>query len=160
MKKSFLLYTTITAVLLTVFTYFYLNQQLKHEQLKYNNLVKKLDETNFKLDDVNHFSLENDTKAQDYFINNANPIDYEKLMPAVTEELISYNDSPEGNKYTGYDKINGKKFIINKVKILNHRWIIADFSNTQTWGAVLLKYFVADDNTISFETVNTLLYVN
>ena len=54
--------------------------------------------------------------------------------------------------------IDGKKFIINKVKILNHRWIIVDFSNGELWGEALLKYFVNDDESISFETNQSLLY--
>ena len=51
-----------------------------------------------------------------------------------------------------------QKFIINKIKILNHRWIIADYSNGQLWGDVLIKYFVNDDNTFSFEVVESYLY--
>ena len=51
-----------------------------------------------------------------------------------------------------------QKFIINKVKILNHRWIIADFSDGEYWGEVLIKYFVNEDETISFETFESLLY--
>jgi hypothetical protein len=162
MKKSLLLYITITAVLLTIFTYMYLSQELKQEQVKYKNLTKKLDETINKLEDANHFSLEYDQKAQDYFNsdNTPNPIDYEKLIPAVTNELLSYNDDPKGNKFVGYDKIGEMKFVINKMKILNQRWIIADFSNGTTWGEVLLKYFVADNNTISFEINQTILYTN
>ena len=46
----------------------------------------------------------------------------------------------------------------NKVKILNHRWIIADFSDGEIWGEVLLKYFVNDDESIAFEVNQSLLY--
>lgn len=161
MKNSLLLYVTITAVLLNVFTYMYFNQALKQEKINYKRVEKKLDETVFKLDDANHFSLEYDTKAQDYFLNNEiKPVDYEKLIPAVTNELLSYNDDNAGNKYVGFEKMGETKFIINKMKILNQRWIIADFSNGTTWGEVLLKYFVNDDNTISFEIMQTILYTN
>lgn len=160
MKKSILLYITITAVLLNLFTYMYLTQTIKQEQDKYSKSIKKIDELNAKLDDANHFSLEYDTKAQDYFNNDSNPIDYEKLIPTVTNELLSYNDSPLGNKFVGYDKMGKMKFVINKLKILNQRWIIADFSNGTTWGAVLLKYFVDQDGKISFEVNQTILYTN
>jgi hypothetical protein len=51
-----------------------------------------------------------------------------------------------------------QKFIINKIKILNHRWIIADYSNGSLWGEVLLKYFINEDQTISFEIMNSYLY--
>ncbi|MDQ5928488.1 MAG: hypothetical protein QG594_262, partial [Bacteroidota bacterium] len=45
-----------------------------------------------------------------------------------------------------------------KVKILNHRWIIADYSNGELWGEVLLKYFVDDNENITFEVNQTWLY--
>lgn len=51
-----------------------------------------------------------------------------------------------------------QKFIINKVKLLNHRWIVADYSNGKLWGEVLLKYFIEDDQTVSFEVMNSYLY--
>jgi hypothetical protein len=60
----------------------------------------------------------------------------------VTQALLAFNDAPEGNKYTDQAKIGNQKFIINKVKLLNHRWIIANYSNGQLWGEVLLKYFL------------------
>ena len=71
---------------------------------------------------------------------------------------MEFNDDPKGNIYTGQEKISDKKFIINKAKILNHRWIIADFTDGVYWGEVLLKYFVNDDKTISFEVIQSLIY--
>jgi len=51
-----------------------------------------------------------------------------------------------------------QKYIINKVKLLNHRWIIANYSNGKLWGEVVLKYFINDDQTVSFEIMNSYLY--
>jgi Holliday junction resolvase len=48
-----------------------------------------------------------------------------KIDSYVTEKLLDFNSNPKGNPYVGQDKIGENKFIINKVKILNHRWIIA-----------------------------------
>ena len=63
-----------------------------------------------------------------------------------------------GYPYTGQDQIGANKFVINKVKILNYRWIIADFSDGEYWGEVLLKYFVNEDGSKSFEVNQSLLY--
>jgi hypothetical protein len=60
------------------------------------------------------------------------------LIPYV-EKLLDFNSNPKGNPYVGQDKIGENKFIINKVKILNHRWIIADFSDGNIWGEVFLN---------------------
>lgn len=164
MKKSLLLYLFILAMLFTVFTYMFLSKEVKFEQDKFKNVTTKLrDSLNLvktKLVDANYFSLEKNENAQDYF----NPetatktIQIEKLIPVVTEKLLDYNSNPKGNPYIGQDQIGANKFVINKVKILNHRWIIADFSDGEYWGEVLLKYFVNEDESITFEVNQSLLY--
>jgi hypothetical protein len=78
----------------------------------------------------------------------------------VSETLIDFNDNPEGNPYTGFDKLGEQKFIINKIKVLNHRWVVADFSDGNLWGDVLIQYFIEDDESITFEVVKALLYPN
>ena len=42
--------------------------------------------------------------------------------------------------------------------MLNHRWIIAEYSNSNLWGQVLIKYFYNDDKPTDFETVETIMY--
>lgn len=164
MKKSLLLYLFILVLLLNVFTYMYFSKELGFEQKRFTNKEKKLNNslnsiTN-KLADANYFSLKNNENAQNYF----NPdmatktIQIEKLIPFVTEKLMDLNSNPTGNPFIGQDQIGANKFIINKVRILNHRWIIADFSDGEYWGEVLLKYFVNDDETVSFETMQSLIY--
>lgn len=164
MKKSFLLYGLILSVLFNVYTYVYLSKQLKFEQEnnkvateKHNAKVQKLQ---LEIDEANYFSLAKNENAQNYFeaTNPNKTILIEKLIPVVTEKLLDFNANPKGNPYTGQDRIGVNKFVINKVRILNHRWIIADFSDGDYWGEVLLKYFVNDDETISFEVQQSLLY--
>ena len=76
----------------------------------------------------------------------------------VNDAILSFNDAPEGNKYTGQVTLGSQKFIINKIKVLNHRWIIANYSDGTLWGEVLLKYFINKDDTISLEIIETQLY--
>ncbi len=164
MKRSLLLYLTILFALTTLFTYAFLNSELKFEQKrsekKISRLKDSLSSVSNQLVDADYFSLAKNENAQNYFENQntQKTIQYEKLIPVVTEKLLDYNSNPKGNPYTGQDKIGANKFIINKVKILNHRWIIADFSDGEIWGEVLLKYFVNDDETIFFEVNQSLLY--
>lgn len=164
MRRSFLLYAFILLVLVNVFTYSFLSNEVKFEQERYQRTTKRLKDSlssiNNKLNDANYFSLEKNENAQNYFdsaIANKT-IAYEKLIPVVTEKLMDYNSNPKGNPYVGQDQIGANKFVINKVKVLNHRWIIADFSDGKMWGEVLLKYFVNEDESISFEVMQSLLY--
>ena len=164
MKQSLFLYLTILAVLSSIFTYMFLSKQVEFEQTRYEKTTKKLrDSLNLvsnQLADANYFSLAKNENAQNYFDSGSSEkiIQYEKLIPVVTEKLLDYNANPKGNPFTGQDQIGTNKFIINKVRILNHRWIIADFSDGEIWGEVLLKYFVNTDDSISFEVSQSLLY--
>lgn len=164
MKQSLLLYLTILAVLSTIFTYMFLSKEVTFQQKRYDKTTKKLrDSLNLvtnQLVDAKYFSLDKNENAQNYFDsgNSEKIIQYEKLIPFVTEKLLDFNANAKGNPYTGQDQIGANKFIINKVKILNHRWIIADYSDGEIWGEVLLKYFVNPDESISFEVNQSLLY--
>ncbi|MFN3755915.1 MAG: hypothetical protein ACK4RM_03065 [Flavobacterium sp.] len=160
MKKSLTLYVLIVAVLFGVFTYSYLSKQLSHQkevaEKKISSYKDSLAEIKNKMVDVNHFSLEQNDLAQNYL----EKYNLKALEEKIKESLLNYNDVPEGNPYAGFEKINSNKFIINNFKILNHRWIIAETSNTQIWGEVLIQYFVEEDESITFEVLKALLYPN
>ncbi len=164
MKQSLLLYLFILALVFNVFTYAYYSKEVAFQKEQLDKLTKKSQAKEAKLNenlvDANYFSLENNEKAQNYFYSDVpeKNVDYATLIPLLKDKLMDFNDNPNGNPYTGQEKLGANKFIINKVKVLNHRWIIADFSDGEYWGEVLLKYFVNDDKSISFEVNQSLVY--
>jgi hypothetical protein len=164
MKKSLFIYLIILVVLMNVFTFMYFSKQLTFEQDHSNKKELRLKDSlvsiTKKLDDASYFSLAKNENAQNYFNpeNATKTIQIKKLIPIVTEKLLDFNSNPKGNPFIGQDQIGANKFIINKVRILNHRWIIADFSDGEYWGEVLLKYFINEDESVSFETFQSLLY--
>lgn len=159
MKKSLFLYLFIIAVLMNIFTYKYFTSKESAEKKpevakdtkKVNDSIALLTD---QLYDANYFSLEANDRAQNYL----NQSDINAFAEKVKQALLAYNDSPEGNQYTDQVKMGEQKFIISKVKLLNHRWIIASYSNGKLWGEVMLKYFINDDQTVSFEIMNSYLY--
>lgn len=165
MKKSLYLYLFILSVLINVFTYAYFTKKGGFEQGQQDASVKQLQDTialqKSKLADADYFSLEHNQNAQNYLANSAKPgkfIPYEKLIPILEDRLKDFNENPKGNPYTGQDQLGAQKFIINKVKVINHRWIIADYSDGEYWGEALIKYFLNDDDTIQFELMQSFLY--
>lgn len=164
MKKPLFLYLFIIAALMNIFTYAYFSKKSEFDESQTEGLRKKIKDSiqifQNKLTDADYFSIEKDQNAQNYFDNADIPqfASYEELSQLVNNQLIAYNDKPEGNPYTGMAPINGKKFIINKAKVLNHRWIIADCSDGQSWGEVLLKYFINPDKTVSFEVIQSVVF--
>ncbi len=164
MKRSLLLYALIIALIMNLFTYMYYSKQAtfeKEQSVKINKKFKdSLTSLSAKLADADYFTLQNNENAQNYFDDGTNKtIDiYKRIIPFVTEKLMDFNTNPKGNPYTGQEQLGANKFIINKIRVLNHRWIIADYSDGQYWGEVLLKYFINEDNTVSFEVNQSFLY--
>jgi len=163
MKHSLLLYLFILALVFNIFTYAYYSKQVQFQSTQIEKLTKKLKkkelEFNSKLKDANCFSLENNEKAQNYFTSNPEQkSDITALIPSLKEALLKFNENPNGNPYTGQKKLGLNKFTINKIKVINHRWIIADFSDGENCGEVLLKYFVKEDNSFSFEVNQSLMF--
>ena len=163
MKKSLFLYLFIMAVLMNIFTFMYFRKKDAFEIQQNDKAVKKLEDSltvvNAKLFDANYFSLENNQNAQDYFENKTTGEYYQQtLIPFVKDKLLDFNSNPKGNPYTGQDQIGENKFTINKVKVINHRWIIADYSDGEYWGEVLLKYFISDDKTVTFEVIQSVIH--
>lgn len=163
MKKSLLLYVSIVALLFNVFTYMFYTKQVEFEKSNFAKVTKRLKDSlaiaNESLLRSNYFALENNDNAKNYFESTSEkPINFEKFIPYVTDCLLEFNSNLKGNPYTGQEQISANKFVINKVKVLNHRWIIADFSDGEYWGEVVLKYFINENQTLSFEVSESILY--
>ena len=88
------------------------------------------------------------------------PSDYAKVKAKVKEDVMELNSAKGGNKLVPYEPINGTNFIIDQVKFLNHRWIIANYSDGKVWGEILVKYFHNENKPSEFETIETVIYTN
>ena len=115
------------------------------------DVERTLAKTKYNLDD---FLILISPVAQNYLEDYS----IEKLIPKIEANLMELNDNPEGNPMVDFGKIDDKKFIINKIEVLNHRWIIADFSNGDLWGEVLLQYFIEEDESLNFKIIQSTLY--
>lgn len=104
--------------------------------------------------EADYFSLRQNEVAQDYFSDG----DYELGIQKINNELLALNHQEKGNPLVPYEPVDGNKFIINKIKVLNHRWIIADFYAGNVRGELLIQYFVSDDAPTEFNTIETVLY--
>jgi hypothetical protein len=163
MKKSLFLYLFVFAILVNVFTYVYFSNQHKFDTQRVESMQAKLKTTkdslvkvSDQLHDANYFSLENNENALEYFEDQ----DIALIQKNISNAIFKLNDKPEGNPLTGYPAMGDKPFSINKFKILNHRWIIADYTNGKVWGEAIIKYFVDSNGNITFETAETALHSN
>ena len=157
--KNVILYALIFSLLFNVFQYVNATKILDakdKEVLKVKANLKTSRDSVASLANANYFALESDEDAQEYFYSHE--LDYQKVAEKVKEDLLVLNENKKGNKLIPYEPIDGKVFLVNNSKILNHRWLIAEFSNGDLWGQILVKYFVSPDKPTDFETVETVLY--
>lgn len=162
MKKNLFLYLFIFALLINVFTYMYFSNKQKFEderiaklEASRKSLKDSISLEKEKVAEANYFTLATNDNALDYF---AESMDITSLDKKIKDGILDQNSNPKGNPLVGYDALNGSNFLINKVQVLNHRWIIADFSNGTAWGEVLIKYFANPDGTFEYKTMETLLH--
>jgi hypothetical protein len=161
MKKSIFLYLFIFSLLINIFAYMYFTNEQKytHERIEkvqshlatVRDSIKKAGEKNVS---DNYFSLQNDTNAREYFGEQ----DPDAIAIKVRDAIYAKNTDPNGNPLAGYPAMDGRPFTIGKIKVLNHRWVVADFTNGLRWGEVLLRYFVEDDGSITVERVENTLF--
>lgn len=100
-----------------------------------------------------YFSLDTNEEALVYF----DDLDFPVTSARIKDALYDTNLLGEEESLVPYAQMGGK-FLINKIKVLNHKWVIADFSDGTFWGELLIKYQVAADGTLTFTVVEHFLY--
>ena len=163
MKQRIFMYLFIFSALLVLFQY--VNAKRVFEELNYKIDNYKAKVVNFKdsiavLQDDNlklsHFNLDRNEDAITYFENKG--YDVSKLIPFIKDELYKLNEGKGDHPIVPYAASNGRKILINTVKLLNHKWIIADFSDGEYWGEIFLTYEITDNKELKFRLIESFLY--
>ena len=163
MKQRIFMYLFVFSVLLILFQY--VNSKRVFEDMNKNLGKYKAQTESYKdsivslqasVQDLSHFNINRNEDAISYFENSG--YDVSELIPLIKDKLYELNLQKGEHPVIPYSSSDGRKMLINTVKILNHRWIIADFSDGEYWGEIFLTYFVNEDKTIDFELVESFLY--
>lgn len=156
--KNTILYILIFSLLFNIFQYVNSKKILdakEKETVMFKKSYKNCDSLS-KAKLMAEFDLSTNENAQEYFYNKE--IDFNKVIERVNNDINALNANKTGNPLVPYDMLDGKPFLISRVKVVNHRWVIAEYSNGKIWGEVLLKYFIVDDKPTEFETVDAVLF--
>ncbi len=162
MKRNIFLYLFVFAALILIFQYmnskkvFEANtaqiEKLENKVSVLNDSIQKLSD---KIFDLQYFSLENNDDALSYY----NHLPMDNLSAFISDKLIETNEAKGNNPLVRYEGMNG--FMkINTIKILNHKWIIADFSDGKYWGELFLEYEIGRDLQVDFTLLEDLMYSN
>ena len=162
MRKSLLLYLFSFAALLAIYFYFSgqniieskeeeiqgLRQELEAETARIGSLSSEISE-------ARSFSLVSNDEALTYLEDRG--FDPAEVIRKVEEALISRNMSDADNDLIPYRGMDGF-FRINKVKLLNHKWAIASFTDGRNWGDLFISYELDEEGNISVTSEKAVLY--
>ena len=155
------MYLFIFTLLFCIFIYVNDKRILDSKQERIESLEEKLVEMEADVEmfantnESDHFSLRNNEEAITYFENKG--LYSEDLISRIEDAIISKNIAGEDNPLVPVDGIEGD-MRINKVKVLNHKWVIADFTDGTYWGEVFLSYEISEDGSIQFFPEKSFVY--
>ena len=161
MKTKIFIYLFVFTALILVFQLVNSSKVVKYQAETIAEKLEKIDVLTQTLAQVEsdyansiHFSLDQNNEAQAYYPDT----EVNEIISKVEEKIYESNTAKGENPlilYTGIER----KFLINKVKVLNHKWAIADFSDGSNWGELLIAYSIVD-NEVSLKVIDQLLYYN
>ncbi|WMI67223.1 hydrolase [Mangrovimonas sp. YM274] len=164
MKSRIFMYLFIFSVLLIVFQYANSKNILDSYEKDIKQLKEKLEKDKTEIEalhdenlELMYFDIENDEDALSYFENKG--YDVEELIPFIKDEIYKLNVY-EGDDHplVPYASMTDGKMMINKIKLLNHKWIIADFSDGKYWGQIFLTYEISESEELKFKVVEYFMY--
>lgn len=157
------MYLFIFAVLLVLFQYVNSKnvldkyetdiQSIKEENANLKDSILVLED---KILDLSYFSLDRNEDALSYFENKGFIVS--ELIPFIKDELYTLNEHKGEHPLIPYASSEGRKLMINNIKLLNHKWIITDFSDGEFWGELFLTYEITDQKELKFRLSESFLY--
>ncbi|WP_431123668.1 hydrolase [Flagellimonas flava] len=160
MKSKIFLYLFVFAALIVLYQFVSannyqkaMNTDLDGLQSEISELKDSLQKSQLKILDIQYFSLENNDDALAYYEH----LDLKDPVRYIEDKLLETNERKGNNPLVPYDGMESD-FKINKIKVLNHKWLLADFSDGKYWGDLVIKYELKDDLSVDFTLLDHLLY--
>ncbi|WP_272985824.1 MULTISPECIES: hypothetical protein [Leeuwenhoekiella] len=159
MRRNIFMYLFLFTALWVVFQYVNSTKVFEAQESKIAKLESQLtvaDSLNALKENegARYFQLNGNEHAYTYFDRFG--IEVDDLESKIESAIISKNTA-SGNELIPYENAIGV-FQINKVEVLNHKWVITDFSDGKRWGELVLLYDVSKDGEITFETLQSVIY--
>lgn len=162
MRSRIFLYLFVFSLLFILFQFMNAKRAQTSYDAKIENLNKKIENKEQEIDslvnagmDLTYFSLSSDEEAVAYFENNG--YDAKKLETTIMDQIIAQNKAGVDNPIVPFVGMEGK-MAVNKVLLLNHKWIIADFTDGLYWGQMFITYDLTDDGAVDFQVEKSFLY--
>ena len=164
MKNKIFMYLFFFALLFVIFQYMNEKTIFESQDKKITTLTEKVNKATDsivtltdRIADLNYFTLQGNENAMTYF----EKLGFEsaQVEAQVSDAIYDKLTKGGGNSLIPFVGTNGP-MRINKLKFLNHRWILADFSDGNSWGEIIIEYFFDKDLELQLTTIGSVLYPN
>ena len=163
MKGKIFLYLFVFTLLLSLFLYVNSKSIINTYEKKIIAAEEKVEvyqDTIMKLEsnilDLMYFNLKHNEDALSYFERDG--YDTAELIPFIKDEIYKLNEENGEHPLVPYAAMSGGKIMINKIRLLNHKWILADFSDGKYWGELFITYEITPDQLLKFNLVESFMY--
>lgn len=160
MKSKIFIYLFIFVALICLYLFVSSGKMVEAKEKTISTLRAEVEQlqdsvknTQLKVLELQYFSLENNDDALAYYDH----LELKDPSRYIADKLLETNEIKGDNPLIPYEGMEGD-FKINKIKVLNHKWILTDFSDGKFWGELLLKYELKDDLGVDFTLIDHLLY--
>jgi len=158
------MYLFIFSLLLVVFQYVNSKNIIESYDDKYELSLEKhsiYQDTISNLRDqiltLSEFKLDETEAALTYFEERG--FNVTELIPFIKDEIYELNlMKGEEHPLIPYASMTGGKMLINSIRLLNHKWIIANFSDGRYWGELFMTYEITEDEQLKFKLIESFLY--
>ena len=161
MRRSLFLYLFVFTALIAVFLYVNSRRMLEAKNAELEELKAEMagpensDRASETATSSELFLLESNDQAMSYFEEQG--IEAAAIARRIEDEIISRNKVSEDNTLVPYEGMDGN-MRINSIRILNHKWVLANFTDGTHWGELFITYYLDENNKLVLETENSLLY--
>lgn len=168
MKQKLFMYLFIFTLLLVIFQFVNSKSIIEGYDKKLTNYI----EANTKLkdsiriiedhivSDLYTFKFDTNEDAMIYWEEQG--VRISEFVPFIKDELMSLNIyDTEDHPLVPYASMSGQKMLIDQIRMLNHKWIIASFTDGKYWGEMLLSYdieTIEGQKELKFKIIESSLY--
>lgn len=164
MKSRIFLYLFLFAFLFVVFQYANSKRYFEAKEKEIHKLEERIAHLQVELLEAEQaadtkadgFSLKTNNNAREYFEDQSIAVD--SLIGEIESEIISKNSATQDNPYAPYASAGDQVMRINRIKVLNNRWIMAEFTDGSRWGEVWITYFIDENQQLQFDVEDGVIY--
>jgi len=158
------MYLFLFAVLFIIYQYMNEKSIFESQETQIENLQAKVGKYNDSIEgmrseirNLDYFTLQGNENAMTYFEN----LGYEAaaVESMVSDQIYDFNLQKGNNPLVPFEGMEGD-MKINKLKFLNHKWILADFTDNTYWGEMILEYYFNEKKELELTPIASFLYQN